>query len=187
MRVIAGSARGRRLETVTDNDTRPTLDRVKEAVFGILQFEIADEPVLDLFAGSGALGIEALSRGASSCVFVDRRPDCICAIRANVDKLYFSARAFVRPGDYIAAIDALEREGARFKIVFLDPPYNSGFGIEAARRLIQKDMLLSGAIIVIEDQEAVQSSPGEFIAYDARKYGDVYISLLRSDKSVESE
>ncbi len=187
MRVIAGSARGRRLETVKDSDTRPTLDRVKESVFGILQFELAEAPVLDLFAGSGALGIEALSRGAASCVFADCRRACVEAVRANVDKLGFSARARIRTGDYIAVIDALEREGLRFKLVFLDPPYNSGFGVEAARRLIQKGMLLKGAVIVIEDQAAVQSSPGVFSVYDVRKYGDVYISLLKPDTRVESE
>ncbi len=181
MRVIAGSARGRRIESVTDSETRPTLDRVKESVFGILQFEIAEQPVLDLFAGSGALGIEALSRGAATCVFVDRRRDCIAIIRENVDRLGFGPRALIRSGDYIAAIDSLEREGMRFKLVFLDPPYHSGFAIEAARRLIQKDMLLDGAIFVIEDQEAVQSSPGEYSVYDVRKYGDVYISLLKAD------
>ena len=186
MRVIAGSAKGRRLESVMDDETRPTLDRVKESVFGILQFVIEEEPVLDLFAGSGALGIEALSRGASSCVFVDRRRDCIEFIRANVDKLGFSARARIHKGDYISAIDALERERESFKLVLLDPPYRSGLGIEAVRRLIQKGMLLDGAILVIEDNEAVQSRPGEFAVYDVRKYGDVYISLLKPC-GVESE
>ncbi len=181
MRVIAGSARGRRIESVKDSETRPTLDRVKESVFGILQFEIEGQPVLDLFAGSGALGIEALSRGASRCVFVDRRLDCADMIRRNVDRLGLSDRALIRQNDYAAAITALEREGMRFKIVFLDPPYRSGFGIEAARRLIQKGILLDGAILVLEDQEAAKSSPGEYIAYDTRKYGDVYISLLKPD------
>ena len=185
MRVIAGSAKGRRLATVSDNETRPTLERVKESIFGILQFEIEGEPVLDLFAGSGALGIEALSRGASSCVFVDRRRDCIGVIRENVDRLGFSERAIIRAGDYSTVIDALERDGMRFKLVFLDPPYGSGLGIEAARRLIQKGMLLDGAIIIIEDQEAVQST-GEYTVYRVRKYGDVYISLLRPN-GAESE
>ncbi len=181
MRVIAGSARGRRLETVKDNETRPTLDRVKESVFGILQFELEGKPVLDLFAGSGALGIEALSRGASSCAFADRRRDCIEIIRANVDKLGLGAKAQTHLGDYAEVINALEREEARYKLVFLDPPYNSGLGVEAARRLIRRGMLLSGAIIIIEDQKAVQSSPGEFLVYDARKYGDVYVSFLKPD------
>ncbi len=177
MRVIAGSARGRRLATVDDSDTRPTLDRVKESVFGILQFDIEGAAVLDLFAGSGALGIEALSRGAASCVFVDRRRECTSVIRENVDKLGFTERARIQTGDYLAALNALEREEARFKLVFLDPPYKSGLGIKAASMLFQKGMLLEGATIVIEDDEAVQSA-AEYSA-SARKYGGVYISILK--------
>lgn len=187
MRIIAGSARGRRLTTADGNETRPTLDRVKESIFGILQFEIAGQPVLDLFAGSGSLGLEALSRGASFCVFVDRRLNCVNIIRENVDKLGFGARANVRQADYVAAIAEMRGEGNKFKFVFLDPPYHSGFGVEAARRLIGTDMLLDGAMLVIEDKEAVKNRPGEYMVVDVRKYGDTFVSFLKPDKPVAAE
>lgn len=123
MRVITGTARGRRLETLPGEETRPTGERVKEGLFSAIQFEIEGRRVLDLFAGSGQLGIEALSRGAAGCVFVDRNREAVEIIRRNLKA------AGLAQNTQVLCLDAeayLLRPGDRFDLVFLDPPYDSG-------------------------------------------------------------
>ena len=136
MRVITGSARGRRLGELEGLETRPTTDRVKEGVFSALQFEIEERPVLDLFAGTGQLGIECLSRGAPSAVFVDRRRDAVRLVRDNLEATGLSERARVVQGD---ALDFLRSAGERFGLIFLDPPYASGLLEEVFQELARRD------------------------------------------------
>ena len=132
MRVITGSARGRRLQTLSGEDVRPTTDKVKEAVFSIIQFEIEGRRVLDLFAGSGQLGIESLSRGAKRAVFVDSRSDAVQVIKANVKRCHFEDQATILCTDY-AAFLSTNRD--RFDLVFLDPPYAESFLENALKRI----------------------------------------------------
>ena len=120
MRVITGLARGRRLETLPGEATRPTAEKVKESLFSAIQFDIEGRRVLDLFAGSGQLGIEALSRGASGCVFVDKNTEAVKIIRRNLQNTGLSSAAQVLGTD---ALSYLTRPGDRFDLVFLDPPY----------------------------------------------------------------
>ena len=120
MRVITGSARGRRLNELKGTQTRPTTDKVKESIFNCIQFDVEDARVLDLFAGTGQLGIEALSRGAQSAVFVDRRTDAVKLIRENLALCRLSDRAQVVCGDSMGYLSSLR---TKFDIVFLDPPY----------------------------------------------------------------
>ncbi len=122
MRVITGSARGRILKELQGMETRPTTGKVKESIFSIIQFDIEGRRVLDLFAGTGQLGIEALSRGARQCVFIDQRADAVKLIRENVEVCGLTDRAVIRSGDAMAYL----RSGEKFDIIFLDPPYASG-------------------------------------------------------------
>ena len=123
MRVITGSARGRRLKELEGMETRPTTDRVKEGMFSALQFDIEGRKVLDLFAGTGQLGIECLSRGAKSAVFVDRRKDAVALIRENLKATELSHKAKVVSGD---SMEYLKGVREKFDIIFLDPPYEAG-------------------------------------------------------------
>ena len=122
MRVITGSARGRILKELQGMETRPTTGKVKESIFSIIQFDIEGRRVLDLFAGTGQLGIEALSRGARQCVFIDQRADAVKLIRENVEVCGLTDRAVIRSGDAMAYL----KSGEKFDIIFLDPPYASG-------------------------------------------------------------
>ena len=119
MRVITGSARGRILKELQGMETRPTTGKVKESIFSIIQFDIEGRRVLDLFAGTGQLGIEALSRGARQCVFIDQRADAVKLIRENVEVCGLTDRAVIRSGDAMAYL----KSGEKFDIIFLDPPY----------------------------------------------------------------
>ena len=123
MRVITGSARGRRLGELEGLETRPTTDRVKEGVFSALQFEIEERPVLDLFAGTGQLGLEALSRGAERCTFVDQRREAAALVRENVKLCRFEDRARVAQEEALSFLSSCRE---KFDVVFLDPPYQSG-------------------------------------------------------------
>nr|WP_325219245.1 16S rRNA (guanine(966)-N(2))-methyltransferase RsmD [uncultured Oscillibacter sp.] len=149
MRVITGSARGRRLLELEGLETRPTTDRVKEGVFSALQFDMEDRRVLDLFAGTGQMGIECLSRGAASAVFVDRRKDAAQLVKKNLALTNLQDRARVVNGDSLAFL-AGTRE--TFDLVFLDPPYASGLLEQALERLAAPgfDILAPYGIIVAE-------------------------------------
>ena len=143
MRVIAGEARGRRLEALPGTEiTRPTMDQVKEAMFSIVQFDLPGARVLDLYAGSGQLGIEALSRGAAECVFIDRRADAVKLIQENLALCRLADRARVRQGDALPYL----RSGEKFDIVFLDPPYASGLLQQALTGNQQQSRQMSARI-----------------------------------------
>jgi 16S rRNA (guanine(966)-N(2))-methyltransferase RsmD len=123
MRVITGSARGCRLKELEGMETRPTTDRVKEGLFNIIQFDIEGRKILDLFAGTGQLGIECLSRGAASAVFVDRRPDAVKLIKENLKVTSLTDKGRVVSGDSVEFLKSIRE---KFDIIFLDPPYEAG-------------------------------------------------------------
>lgn len=149
MRVIAGEARGRRLAAPEGRTTRPTSDRVRESLFAILQARTSGSRVLDLYAGSGALGVEALSRGAERATFVERDRRALAVIRKNLDVCGFAERATVLGMDAEAALSALARSGETFDLVFCDPPYRSR---EAARILpLVPPVLAEGGVLVLEE------------------------------------
>ena len=149
MRIISGTARGRKLKEPQGLDTRPTTDKVKESLFNIIQFELEGRRVLDLFAGTGQMGIECLSRGAASAVFVDRRKDAFALIKKNLALTGLQDRARVVHGDSLAF---LAGAGESFDLVFLDPPYASGLLEQALERLAAPgfDILAPYGIIVAE-------------------------------------
>lgn len=182
MRVISGKAKGRRLRTIAGDATRPTTDRVKESIFSLLGPSLLDLQVLDLFAGSGALGIEALSRGASVAVFVDNSAQAIQVISDNIDKCGFKAQATVYRINAKQAIKLLREKGARFNLVFLDPPYNLAGYEELILALIESDLLAEEARIVVEHDYklTLPSVIGVLSLIKDNKYGDIKISIFQA-------
>lgn len=168
MRVIAGTCGGRRLKAPPGRDTRPTSDRVKEAMFSIIGPFFDGGSCLDLFAGSGALGIEALSRGMDEAVFVDRASAHVIA--ANVTQLGLADRCRILRATCDQALSRLKTEGARFQAVFLDPPYAAGLVPVTLRRLLSDRLCAPGAILVAEldaRQSAVTACSGLTLLRDA--------------------
>lgn len=181
MRIIAGTARGRRIDTPQGRNTRPTLDRVKEGMFGMIQFDIQNRVVLDLFAGSGNLGLEALSRGAERAVFCDFSREAAAVIERNVKNLGFCDRARIYCCSSADAIARLAMDGERFSLVFLDPPYASGLLEGTTARLAELNLLAPGCIVVAEHTfgTAVKLDTATFAVRPPRKYGDVAVTIIR--------
>ena len=175
MRVITGSARGRRLKELTGMETRPTTDKVKESLFSIIQFDIEGRRVLDLFAGTGQLGIEALSRGAASAVFIDRRADAVRLVKDNLELCGLSDRASVRCGDAMSYL----RSGEKFDLIFLDPPYDTGLLDKALANVVQFDILAEGGIIVCESrrEKELPQLPRPYYLLTERSYGKIKLTL----------
>ena len=180
MRVITGKARGIQLKTPDGMLTRPTADRVKEALFSIIQFELPGARVLDLFGGTGQLGIEALSRGAKRCTFVDAREDACKLIRENLKRTKLESQGRVVKGDYLSFLRACRE---KFGIIFLDPPYAEVFLENALNCITEIDILQSGGIIVTErplDKSLLLDFPGYTCSRDY-KYGNTLITIFRKD------
>lgn len=176
MRVITGSARGRRLKTLEGRDVRPTADRVKEAIFSIIQFEIEGSRVLDMFAGSGQLGIEALSRGAAEAVFVDADPRAVALVRENLEHTGLSDRAQVFQADSLMFV---RNRHERFDIALLDPPYGRGIlqqALEAAAPCVSEN----GTIVCeLPEKEEMPEHVGEFSLYRRYRYGKTELAVYR--------
>ena len=176
MRVITGSARGKRLVTPNGRDVRPTPERVKEGLFSALQFDIEGRRVLDLFAGSGQLGIEALSRGAKSATLVDYSAVSTKIIKTNVESCGFEDRVSIIQADY-SAFSAMSTEV--FDIVFLDPPYNAGFLMPALKQVLP--LVSDYGIIVCEHppEVEVEESVGGFSVWKSYRYGKVIVTVYK--------
>lgn len=179
MRVITGTARGRRLGELKGEATRPTTDKVKEAVFSAIQFHVQDAQVLDLFAGTGQLGIEALSRGAAHAVFVDSRREAAQLVRDNLALTGLAERAQVLCGD---ALGYLASTNQRFDLIFLDPPYASELLPQALARIAARGLLAPGGHIVAESalDRALPETP--FAVQREYRYGKIKVTLLRGEE-----
>lgn len=182
MRVIAGQARGYALIAPEGLSTRPTADRVKETIFNVIQFELAGASVLDLFAGSGAMGIEALSRGAADAVFVDFSKESINAVNKNLEKTKLAGSASVLQTDFLRAIDGFSKNGRRFSIVFLDPPYYKGLTEKALRAISEAGLLADDGFIVAEmgSDERLPEIEG-LSAYKQKTFSVANITFLRNE------
>lgn len=180
MRVITGKARGVQLKTPEGLATRPTSDRVKEALFSIINFDVPGMTVLDLFGGTGQLGIEALSRGAERAVFVDASEDACKLIRENLKRTKLESQGRVVKSDYLSFLCACRE---KFGIIFLDPPYAEVFLENALNCITEIDILQSGGIIVAErplEKPLALDFPGYTRSRDY-KYGKTLITLYRKD------
>ena len=183
MRVISGSARGTVLHSIEDISTRPTLDRVKESLFNIIQNNIEDTTVLDLFAGSGAIGIEFLSRRAKQVYFCDKSSKAVAMIEKNLEKTKLKEKAIVYNKDYIDCINTVKN--IKFDIIFLDPPYKEEFALDAIEKISNLQLLKYDGIIIIETDEPerdinrINNMNINYKIYDLRKYGRVSLIFLK--------
>ena len=185
MRVIAGTARGRKLKEPADRQIRPTTDMVKEAVFSAIQFEIEGRRVLDLFAGTGQLGIECLSRGAASAAFVDRRPDAIALIRENLKLCGLTDRARVTAGD---SLEFLKSAREKYDLIFLDPPYQTEL-LEAAMELIaRRDLLKAHGMMAAEHpaDRGLPALPTPYRVGRTYRYGKIAVTICHRDGEAET-
>ncbi len=176
MRVITGSRRGKKLKTLDTLDTRPTTDMVKEAVFSAIQFDVPGSQVLDLFAGSGQMGIEALSRDASHCVFVDSNPAAVAVIKENITDCKFNKESRVLNMD---SLEYLKVAKGQFDIVILDPPY--GFGtIEKVLPELDKH-LSDRAIVICEHEKGLELGDefGRLKKHKRYKYGKIAVTIFK--------
>jgi len=178
MRIIAGTLGGRVLAPVK-GCTRPTAAKVREAVFSILGEAVAGARVLDLFAGTGALGIEALSRGATAAVFVEDHPAALKVLHRNLEGLDLGGRAVVLPVPVLTALKKLSRQGERFHLVFLDPPYGAGMAGQVLTALTAGKILTPGARVVAEhsSREALPEVVGGLKRQELRRYGDTQVAI----------
>ena len=180
MRVITGTARGRKLKELQGRETRPTTDKVKESLFNIIQFDIEGRRVLDLFGGTGQLGIECLSRGAAHCTFVDLRKEAAALIRDNVALCGFTDQAKVIQGDYLSFLTGCRE---KFDLILLDPPYASGFLEKALETAAGIDILSENGIMVCESAAETVLPP---LSEPYRKgkdyrYGKIKLTVYRRD------
>ena len=182
MRVISGKAKGIVLKTPDGMETRPTSDRVKEALFSIIQFDIACTKVLDLFGGTGQLGIEALSRGASSAVFTDASSKACKLISENLKRAHVENLGKIVCSDYMSYLKGCKE---KFDIIFLDPPYAEVFLETSLKMITEIDILQSGGIIVTErplEKNLLYDFPGYTRSKDY-KYGKTLLTLYRKDSA----
>ena len=179
MRIIVGKYRSRVLAEFTGQDVRPTSDRAKEALFNILALKLYGARVLDLFAGSGALGLESLSRGAKEVVFNDCAKDSLAILKKNLAALKIPVggeEAKLINYDYAVCLDTVR---GPFDLIFLDPPYRFDYGVKALEKISQRGLLSENGIAVYERDRPFEGEVSGLEKYDERKYGKTYITLFR--------
>ncbi len=183
MRIISGTARGRKLKEPQGKDTRPTTDKVKESLFNIIQFELEGRRVLDLFAGTGQLGLEALSRGAEHCTFVDQRRESVTLVKENIKLCRFEERSQVVLGE---AQTFLRSCRERFDVILLDPPYQTNLLEQCVEKIARFDILREHGIIVCESG-AEWTVPPMTLPYETGReyrYGQIKLTVCRRAGSV---
>ena len=184
MRVISGKARGKKLNSLEGITTRPTLDRVKESLFNIIQSRLEEANILDLFAGSGALGIEALSRGAKTATFCDKSSEAIKIIKRNVEDTKFTEQSTIINTDYILLLKKLAKQNQKFDIIFLDPPFSKNIATIALENIINMDLLTEDGLLIIETNDVKREEENlkcnkNIEIFDKRKYGSVWLIFVR--------
>ena len=182
MRIIGGLMRGTKLYTLEGENTRPTLDRVKESLFNILNIRLQEAVVLDLFSGSGAIGLESISRGAEKAVLCDSSKAAYKIIMSNVEKTRAHDKVKVYNLDYEKCLNKLADENYKFDIVFLDPPYESEYYKKSLDKIYELNLLAEDAIVILEtdDRYRIISSidNNKYYIYDERKYGRATLIFL---------
>ncbi len=181
MRIIGGKARGTKLYTLEGNNTRPTLDRVRESLFNIIQKEVPDCTFLDLFSGSGAVGLEAISRGAKKAILCDNQKQAVEVIKKNVEKTHLENEAQVY---HMSFENLLENEiNEKIDIIYIDPPYKTNFVSKAIKLILKKNLIGGDSIIVIEtdEEERIKKEIEELSIeiVDQRKYGRAHLIFLK--------
>jgi len=181
MRIISGKARGTKLYTLQGDNTRPTLDRVKESLFNIIQSKIQDSIFLDLFSGSGAIGLEAVSRGAKKAILCDKSKEACTIIKKNIEKIHALENVELYQADFKEVLT--NRISEKLDIIYLDPPYKTNFAIEAINIILTKEILHENTMVIIETDdkdkmiESLKNIDCEI--KDIRKYGRAYLIFLK--------
>ena len=182
MRIIGGKYRSRVLAEFPGEDVRPTSDRAKESLFNILSLKLYGARVLDLFAGSGSLGLESLSRGAKEVVFNDFSKDSLAIVKKNLSALKIPVNGEetkVTQGDYLSCLSVMR---GKFDLIFLDPPYRFDYGKKALEVIAEKGLLSENGIAVYERDRAFEGEIVGLEKYDERKYGKTFITFFRIKK-----
>jgi len=174
MRIISGIARGTRLATIGGEKTRPTSDRVKESMFAMVHFDLPGSNILDLFAGSGQLGLEALSRGGARATFVDNSSECTSIIKENAGKARLFDRCVVCTADYASFISGCRE---KFDIIILDPPYGELVHM-ALETVFAANILADGGMIVVESEEDLRIAHLSYTVRRSKRYGRAFITVL---------
>lgn len=178
MRIISGKARGTKLYTLEGDITRPTLDRVKESLFNIIQNEIVGSSFLDMFSGSGAIGLEAASRGAKEVILCEKNKEAISVIKKNIEKTHLDVKLYEMP--YEKMLESLDK---KIDIVYIDPPYKTDLVYESVKKMLNLDLLGSESLIIIETDEeervGKQISKLEVEIINKRKYGRINLIFLK--------
>jgi 16S rRNA (guanine966-N2)-methyltransferase len=181
LRVISGEARGRRLKVPVDDSIRPTADRTKETLFQMIDREIQEARVLDLFAGTGNLGIEALSRGARQVLFVDKASGAVAIIKENLSLVDFHRRSEVWQEDVFSALIRLKRIGRQFDLVFSDPPYDRQLTERPLHLLAHGNLVEEAGLVVVEHhrKDRLPERAGTLRRSDERRFGDTVLTFYR--------
>ncbi len=186
MRIISGTMRGTKLFTLEGLNTRPTLDRVKEALFSKINYDLPEAIILDLFSGSGALALESISRGAKKAYLCDSSREAIKIIKQNIEKTRTNDKTILINSDYKKALEDFEKDKIKFDIVFLDPPYKTDFAEDAVKKIIDFKLLSEDGYIILETdnkEKTLENLNIESIKIkDIKKYGRVYLLFLNQNK-----
>ena len=180
MRIIGGSLKGKKLFSIPGKKVRPTADRLRESIFNILSYKVSEAIVLDLFSGTGAFGIESLSRGAKQVVFVEKSRAALSVIKRNIQACALEKQAQVIQWDITKNLNCLRRIPFRYDLVFMDPPYNRDMIQKGLRNLYHSDCVDQGGCIVVEHSasEPIPENTKEFAIFDQRKYGKTLVTFL---------
>ena len=179
MRVISGKLKGRKINGFDIVGTRPTMDRVKESIFGMIQEYVMDSQVLDLFSGSGNYGIEAISNGAKIAYFNDYNSKCLKVIKDNLINMNILNQGIITNLDYKKALDYYKSNNIKFDLVFLDPPYKKHIINEILDTLLKNDLLNSNGLVICEFMEKEEFINDDLILFKEKKYGDKYVLIYK--------
>lgn len=177
MRVISGTLKGKNIEGYNISGTRPTMDRVKESVFSTIQDSIKNSVVLDLFAGSGQLGIEAISNGSKLCYFIDNNKEATNTIKKNIELLNIKDKSIVLNYDYKKSLNYFKDNNIKFNIIFVDPPYDYDVLDKVISKILEYNLLEKKGILVIEHTKEIKGDYKDLYLYKAKKYGYKYINI----------
>lgn len=181
MRIISGVARGRKILSPESSETRPTLDRIKESMFNIIQNKVYDSVVADIFSGTGSLGLEAASRGAKMTYLVDKSPSAFSFLKKNIENLKFDSVCKALNMDAYSALEKLHKDGVKLDVLFVDPPYLKNLIPQAIKIVAERDLLSEDGIIVtkIDTSEDIFEGYENIKLYDKRKYGNTTVCFYR--------
>ena len=182
MRVISGSLKGRKIEGYNIEGTRPTMNRVKESIFGSIQNNIKDSIVLDLFAGSGNLGIEAISNGCNKCYFIDNNIKCVNTIKDNINRFNIKDKSIIYNMDYNKAIKYFSSNSIKFNIIFIDPPYDHKNINRCINNIVKYDILDNNGLLILEFRnDRIDIDTNLFTLRKSKRYGDKFIIILQKN------